>query len=93
MNVLSDFEIRVNTAMPETNRDKELAKLRILVAEKEDLLKKYMSEVNKLKLNISKPKTSGTKKASSKATPEKIKTKDVSKTGKKDTKIDKVKKK
>ena len=92
MNVLSDFEVRLNTAMPETNTDKELAKLRILVAEKDGLLKKYISEVNKLKLNISKPKPPGTKKALSKATPEKIKTKDVSKTGKKSTKISKVKK-
>ena len=93
MNVLSDFEIRLNTAMPETNTDKELAKLRVLVAEKEDLLKKYMSEVNKLKLNISKPKTSGTKKASSIATPGKTKTPGISKTGRKSTKASKVKKK
>ena len=93
MNVLSDFEIRLNTAMPETNTDKELAKLRVLVAEKEDLLKKYMSEVNELKLNISKPKTSGTKKTSSKATPGKTKTPGISKTGKKSTKTSRVKKK
>ena len=93
MNVLSDFEIRLNTAMPETNTDKELAKLRVLVAEKEDLLEKYMSEVNKLKLNISKPKTSGTKKASSKATPGKTKTPGISKTGRKSTKVSRVKKK
>ncbi|MCK4630084.1 MAG: glycoside hydrolase family 57 protein [Bacteroidales bacterium] len=93
MNVLSDFEIRLNTAMPETNTDKELAKLRVLVAEKEDLLDKYMSEVNKLKLNISKPKTSGTKKASSKATPGKTKTPGISKTGRKSTKVSRVKKK
>ena len=93
MNVLSDFEIRLNTAMPETNTDKELAKLRVLIAEKEDLLDKYMSEVNKLKLNISKPKTSGTKKASSKATPGKTKTPGISKTGRKSTKVSRVKKK
>ena len=93
MNVLSDFEIRLNTAMPETNTDKELAKLRVLVAEKEELLKKYISEVNKLKLNISKPKTSGTKKASSKATPGKTKTPGISKTGRKSTKVSRVKKK
>ena len=93
MNVLSDFEIRLNIAMPETNTDKELAKLRILVAEKEDLLKKYMSEVNKLKLNISKPKTSRTKKSSSKAMPGKTKTPGISKTGGISTKVSRVKKK
>ncbi|MCK4699192.1 MAG: hypothetical protein KAT38_02615, partial [Bacteroidales bacterium] len=93
MNVLSDFEIRLNTAMPETNTDKELAKLRVLVAEKEELLKKYMSEVNKLKLNISKPKPPGTKKASSKAKPGKTKTSGISKTGRKSAKVSKVKKK
>ena len=93
MNVLSDFEVRLNTDMPETNTDKELAKLRILVAEKEGLLKKYISEVNKLKLNISKPKPPGTKKASSKAIPGKTKTPGISKTGRKSTKVSRVKKK
>jgi alpha-amylase len=41
MNVLSDFTIRLNACVPETDKDKEIANLIKLLVEKEALLEKY----------------------------------------------------
>jgi hypothetical protein len=55
MNILSDFSIRVHNAVPETDKDKEIASLTRLIQEKEDLITKYKEEVNILNSMISVP--------------------------------------
>lgn len=49
MNVLSDFSIRVNSMVPETSNDQELAGLTQVIAEKDELILKYESELKRLK--------------------------------------------
>lgn len=83
MNVLSDFELRLNQAVPGKEEDKELAKWKGVTAEKQEQLKKYKAEIRKLKLTISKQKSTGTKKTSTKATSGKAKGKNVTKNRKK----------
>lgn len=41
MNVLSDFMIRLNAALPSTSEEKELARLYQMVREKDEVIKKY----------------------------------------------------
>jgi len=48
MNVLSDFKIRVNSAVPENRIEQEIAALTRLLEEKEEKLKKYAIEVKSL---------------------------------------------
>jgi len=56
MNVLSDFSLRVNALVPESTTDQEIAGLSQVIAEKDDLIHKYESELNRLKSSKSKIK-------------------------------------
>lgn len=49
MNILSDFLIRVNTAVPENEKDRELATLASIIYEKNIELEKYEEEIKILK--------------------------------------------
>ncbi len=49
MNVMSDFEIRVHTAVPAREKSPELARLTKLLKEKENEVKKYQDELIKYK--------------------------------------------
>jgi len=55
MNVLSDFSIRVHNAVPESDKDKEIANLTRMIKEKEDLITRYKEEVNTLNSMVSVP--------------------------------------
>lgn len=55
MNVLSDFELRLNSFVPESKVEKEIAALNKLLAEKEDKLRKYELELINLQTS-KKPK-------------------------------------
>jgi alpha-amylase len=54
MNVLSDFSIRLNTLVPEFNCSEEMSDMAIAMAEKEELIQKYETELKKLKSSKSK---------------------------------------
>ena len=73
MNVLSDFELRLNSFVPESKIEKEIAALTNLLKEKDEKLKKYEAELVTLK----------TKKTKKTAVPAKRKT-TVTKSAKKD---------
>lgn len=49
MNVLSDFTIRLNAAVPETSKELELANLSTLLTEKESKIKKLEDEIKRLR--------------------------------------------
>ena len=49
MNILSDFIIRVNAAVPENPQEQELATLASIIFEKNKVLEKYEKEIIKLK--------------------------------------------
>ncbi|UCH14598.1 MAG: polysaccharide deacetylase family protein [Bacteroidales bacterium] len=59
MNVLSDFILRLNAAVPETDREQELSNLTGIITEKNELIEKYEAEIKKLKTisSRSKPET------------------------------------
>lgn len=61
MNVLSDFEIRVNAARPDTTRD-ESVKLSKIISEQEDIIKNYERQLLQLK-GKAKPEASPIKKS------------------------------
>jgi alpha-amylase len=48
MNILSDFAIRVNTAVPETDIEQEIAHLTSIIKEKDKLIEKYTAELERL---------------------------------------------
>jgi alpha-amylase len=54
MNVLSDFTIRVNAMVPVSRNDQEIAGLTQVIAEKDELIRKYESELKRLKSTKSK---------------------------------------
>jgi len=54
MNVLSDFKIRLNSAVPENQIEQEIAALVKLLEEKEEKLKKYAGEVKSLQARTKK---------------------------------------
>jgi len=54
MNVLSDFTIRVNAMVPVSINDQEVAGLTQVIAEKDELIHKYESELKSLKSTKSK---------------------------------------
>jgi len=54
MNVLSDFIIRVNAAVPETTSDQNIAALSQVITEKDELIQKYESELKRYKSTKSK---------------------------------------
>jgi alpha-amylase len=49
MNVLSDFAIRVNAMVPVSSNEQEMAGLTQVIAEKDELIHKYESELKRLK--------------------------------------------
>lgn len=55
MNVLSDFIIRVNAAVPENRQEQELATLAAIIFDKNKQIEKYESEINKYKIPKKKP--------------------------------------
>ena len=54
MNILSDFTIRMNAEVPDSDYDKEIANLTILLQEKNKKIKKLEDEVNKLRVSSKK---------------------------------------
>ncbi|WP_321288913.1 glycoside hydrolase family 57 protein [uncultured Sunxiuqinia sp.] len=71
MNVLSDFKLRLNTFVPESEMEHKIAAMNKMIAEKEEKLKKYEAEIVRLQqkkkkkpttTNESKPKTALKKK-------------------------------
>jgi alpha-amylase len=54
MNVLSDFTIRVNAMAPESSSDQEVAGLTQVISEKDELIRKYETELKRLKSTKSK---------------------------------------
>ena len=49
MNVLSDFSIRLNALVPETNTDQEIVNLSKIIDEKQELIQKYEIELKRLR--------------------------------------------
>lgn len=49
MNVLSDFEMRLNRCIPDDNQEKEIAKLNSLIREKELIIDQQSAEIESLK--------------------------------------------
>jgi alpha-amylase len=54
MNVLSDFSIRLNALVPESNVDHEIENLSRIIDEKDEMIKKYENELKRLKSSKSK---------------------------------------
>lgn len=54
MNILSDFTIRLNASVPETDKDLHVANLNELIEERDKLIDKYEAEIKRLK--TAKPK-------------------------------------
>ncbi len=50
MNILSDFMIRVNAAVPENKQEQELATLAAIIFDKNKQIEKYEKELNKYKI-------------------------------------------
>jgi alpha-amylase len=48
MNVLSDFEIRINRCLPDTSEQLMISKLEGIIKDKDDLIKRQTAEINKL---------------------------------------------
>ncbi|PTN07298.1 glycoside hydrolase family 57 protein [Mangrovibacterium marinum] len=73
MNVLSDFELRLNSFVPESKIEKEIAALNKLLEEKDEKLRKYELELKNLttgkpkKNRTSKPGTNKPKKTATKS--------------------------
>jgi alpha-amylase len=68
MNVLGDFIIRLNAAVPENVTEKEIATLAAIIYEKNIQLEKYEREIKRLKDTKKKPTTSRKKTTKSNAT-------------------------
>jgi alpha-amylase len=49
MNVLSDFSIRLNALVPDTNTDQEIVNLSKVIDEKQELIQKYEIELKRLR--------------------------------------------
>lgn len=49
MNVLSDFTIRLNASVPESDKDMDIANLNDIITEKNRLIEEYESEIRRLK--------------------------------------------
>jgi hypothetical protein len=52
MNILNDFIIRVDTAVPETGKEQEIAHLTSIINEKDELIAKYSAELERLNSGI-----------------------------------------
>ncbi len=57
MNILSDFEIRVNRSLPAVDDKDQLSKMDALLKEKEKIIEKQSAEIEKLTKRRSQPKT------------------------------------
>ncbi|WP_372773711.1 glycoside hydrolase family 57 protein [Mangrovibacterium sp.] len=74
MNVLSDFELRLNSFVPENKVDKEIAALNDILAEKDEKLRQYELELKNLqvgsskKLKAKKPAATNQKRTATKST-------------------------
>jgi alpha-amylase len=69
MNVLSDFEIRVNRFFPATNEQARITRLESLIAEKDIIIESQAAEIEKLSKGTVKPKPRGRPAAAKKDTP------------------------
>jgi alpha-amylase len=49
MNVLSDFNIRLNAMVPESSADQEIVNLTRIIDEKDEMIRKYEDELKRLK--------------------------------------------
>ncbi len=49
MNILSDFTLRVNSAVPETTQDVEISNLNDIIQKKDEMIKKYEAELKALR--------------------------------------------
>ncbi len=49
MNILSDFSIRLNASVPESDKDMDIANLNNIIIEKNRLIEEYESEIRRLK--------------------------------------------
>ena len=49
MNILSDFTIRLNASVPETDKDMHIGNLNDIILEKNKIIEKYESEIKRLK--------------------------------------------
>ncbi len=56
MNILSDFKLRLNALVPESDKDQQISNLSDVIEEKNKVIEKYEAEIKKLK-NTSKKKT------------------------------------
>jgi alpha-amylase len=86
MNVLSDFEIRVNRFIPDIQEQTEIAKLNSLIREKELIIDQQMAELSELKLLSSRKKSTARSTSGKKVTTTAIKTNAKNKPGKKSQK-------
>lgn len=68
MNVLSDFSIRLNALVPETNTDQEIVNLTKVIDEKQELIRKYEVELKRLRSSKAKITSVHTIKPSAKKT-------------------------
>jgi len=75
MNVLSDFRIRLNALVPESDIDREIAALKEVIDEKDDRLSKAEDEVKTLKNKLKEAKGAVLPKVEKKKTTGKTKTK------------------
>jgi len=57
MNVLSDFEIRLNRYIPDSDEKNEISKLNSLIREKEQIIDQQLAEIEKLKKKSVRSKT------------------------------------
>ena len=73
MNVLSDFEIRVNRFIPDIKEQTEISKLNELIREKELIIDQQLAEISELKYlstrKMGQGRTAGKKKTVTTATP------------------------
>jgi alpha-amylase len=67
MNILNDFIIRVDAAVPETDKEQEIANLTSIINEKDELIAKYTAELERLISGVSVHETKKTKKILPKA--------------------------
>ncbi len=67
MNILNDFIIRVDTAVPETGKEQEIAHLTSIINEKDELIAKYTAELERLNSDIIVQETLATQKPVAKA--------------------------
>lgn len=67
MNIMSDFAIRVNTAVPETDIEQEIANLTSIIKEKDKLIEKYSAELERLSSDATVSSAEKVKKASARS--------------------------